>query len=523
MKISFLGATGTVTGSCYLLEHENTKFLVDCGMFQGGKALKELNYNDFPFNPTDIDFVLLTHAHIDHSGLLPKLVKLGFSGRIYTTNTSADLLEAMLPDSAHIQESEVERKNRKLERAGKELLEPIYTQNDALETLRLLQSFHYDEKFEPANHIWVNFHDAGHILGSAIVEIDYFENGEAKKMVFSGDLGSYDAAIVNDPATIAYADYVVMETTYGNRLHAPIKQTAHEKMMFLAATCQDTFNKGGNVIIPAFAVDRCQDLLLEFNAIIEEGLLKNCKIYVDSPLAVKATEIFDAHPECFDQETLDMIQKYGHSPFKNDNIVFSRTLEESMAINNIRSGAIIISASGMADAGRIKHHLKHNLWRPECTVIFAGYQGQGTLGRRLVEGEKIVRIHGEKIEVRANIITLKGYSAHGDSDELCRWLSEYEKMPQNIFLIHGEDDARATFAQTVSEKFGIIPEIPELGETFDLSMAKTVVEPQKIMQKIEADTPAGLFMDINFQVSQIAQNRDIDKLNKIKEFLKTLA
>jgi metallo-beta-lactamase family protein len=523
MKISFLGAAGTVTGSCYLLEHENSRFLVDCGMFQGTKKLKENNYAPFSFNPAEIDFVLLTHAHIDHSGLLPKLVKGGFRGAIYTTGATADLSSVMLPDSAHIQESEVERKNRKAARAGEKLLTPIYDTQDAYEAVQHLQSYEYEQTFSPAPGLHVTFLDAGHILGSAMAMLTYNEGGREKKLLFSGDIGRYDAAIVNDPAKIDSADYLVMETTYGNRLHHDEGMDWNAKQKFLAATINDTFKRGGNVVIPAFAVDRCQDILLELTVMMEEGLVKNCKIYVDSPLSVKATTIFDNHPEYFDEETLAIIKKYGRSPFKNPNIIYSQTAAESQAINNIKSRAIIISASGMADAGRIKHHLKHNLWRPECTVIFAGYQAEGTLGKRLISGEKLVRIHGEQIDVKANIVMLHGYSAHADYNELCRWLDGFGTLPKKIFLTHGEDDARAAFAETIHKRYGIIADVPQMGETFDLSLPiiKPVLEKQ--LPDISGIAPMLFYLNIQDMLARLARQNDLERLQKIHDYIVGLA
>lgn len=522
MKLTFLGAAGTVTGSCYLLEHAGSRFLVDCGMFQGSKKLKENNYAPFAFNPAEIDFVLLTHAHVDHSGLLPKLVKGGFRGPIYTTAATCDLAAVMLPDSAHIQESEVERKNRKAARAGEKLLTPIYDTQDAYNTVQRLKAREYGETFSPAEGIEVTFFDAGHILGSAMAMLQYTENGKPKKLLFSGDIGRYDAAIVNDPATIEAADYVVMETTYGNRLHHDENLDENAKKRFLAATINDTFNRGGNVVIPAFAVDRCQDLLLELTQLQNEGLIKNCNIYVDSPLAVKATEIFENHPEYFDAETHAIIEKYGRSPFKNANIIYSQTVAESQAINQIKSRAIIISASGMADAGRIKHHLKHNLWRPESTVIFAGYQAEGTLGRRLIEGEKLVRIHGEQIEVKAQIITLSGYSAHGDYNELSRWLSGFKQLPQKLFLTHGEDDARAAFAATVRQRFGLIAEIPTLGQTFDLALPTIKPVLQTKLPDTSAAEPMLLYLDVEDMLMLLARRGDGAKLQQVKAYLAEL-
>lgn len=521
MKITFLGAAGTVTGSCYLLEHAGAKFLVDCGMFQGNKKLKEHNYVPFAFNPAEIDFVLLTHAHIDHSGLLPKLVKHGFAGPIYTTSATCDLAAVMLPDSAHIQETEVERKNRKAARAGEPLLTPIYDMQDAYQAVHQLEAREYDHSFAPADGISVTFKEAGHILGSAMAMLQYTEGGKTKKLLFTGDIGRYDAAIVNDPAPIAAADYLVMESTYGNRLHHDHDIDWEAKKRMLAATINDTFKRGGNVVIPAFAVDRCQDLLLELTILQNEGLIGNCKIYVDSPLAVKATTIFDNHPEYFDAETKAIIEKYGKSPFKNANIVYSQTVQESQAINQIKSHAIILSASGMADAGRIKHHLKHNLWRPESTVIFAGYQAEGTLGRRLIEGDKLVRIHGEQIEVKANIVVLSGYSAHGDYEEMCRWLTGFNQLPQKIFLTHGEDEARAALAQTIMNRFGIVAQIPTLGEEFDLSLP-TIKPVLNTMPDTSAVEPTLLYLDIAEMLTRLTRKGDTAALQQVKNLLNDL-
>lgn len=522
MKLTFLGAAGTVTGSCYLLEHNGVRFLVDCGMFQGNKKLKQNNYVPFAFNPAEIDFVLLTHAHIDHSGLLPKLVKGGFAGPIYTTAATADLSAVMLPDSAHIQESEVERKNRKAARAGEPLLTPIYDMQDAFDTVHRLHSHEYEESFYPAPGITATFKDAGHILGSAMIMLEYTDGGKTKKLLFSGDIGRYDAAIVNDPAPIDSADYVVMETTYGNRLHHDHDIDREAKKKMLSATINDTFKRGGNVVIPAFAVDRCQDLLLELTILQNEGLIGNCKIYVDSPLAVKATTIFDNHPEYFDSETRTIIEKYGKSPFKNANIVYSQTVQESQAINQIKSHAIILSASGMADAGRIKHHLKHNLWRPESTVIFAGYQAEGTMGRRLIEGDKLVRIHGEQIEVKAKIVVLSGYSAHGDYEELCRWLGGYRQLPHKLFLTHGEDEARRAFAQTVFDRFGLVAEVPTLGDSFDLSLPTIKPVLHTTLPDTSAVEPTLLYLDITEMLTRLTRSGNMAALQQVKAVLTDL-
>lgn len=524
MKISFLGATGTVTGSCFLVEHKNTTFLVDCGLYQGNKELKERNYVSFMFPPEKIDFVLLTHAHIDHSGLLPKLYKEGFHGNIYTTNGTYDLCTVMLPDSAHVQEGEIERKNRKNARAGIPLLEPIYTVEDAEETCEHIIAKDYWEPFCPTPDVEISFQDAGHILGSAMATVKYYnEEGKAEKIIFTGDLGRYDHFIVKDPTPINEADYIVMETTYGNRLHNERYIDTEARRRQLAHIITSTFQAGGNVIIPAFAVDRCQDIIMEINGLIDDGLLPKTKVYVDSPLAVQATEIFSRHPECFDQNTRALMKKYGRSPLKTDNIVFSTTLEQSIAINQIKSGAIVISASGMAEAGRIKHHLKHNLWRPECTVIFAGYQAVGTLGRRLIDGEKVVKIHGEEINVKAKILFMEGYSAHADRDELIQWLGTAKQKPKAVFLVHGEDDARADFKKLVEDTYGYHTIIPTWGEVFNLEAKKTTVEVAgTIKPKVPEVVLSQLYFDINQQLSDLVRHHDIDSLQAINEVLQDI-
>ncbi|MDD2568205.1 MAG: MBL fold metallo-hydrolase [Clostridia bacterium] len=513
MQITFWGAARTVTGSCFLLEHEGHKFLVDCGMFQGNKALKQRNYSDFPFNPAEIDFVLLTHAHIDHSGLLPKLCKHGFKGNIWATEGTVDLCSVMLPDSAHIQESEVEQKNRRLLRAGQPTIEPIYTMEDAAKTLTLFKGIKYHQLVKPAENIEVVFYDAGHILGSSVIQIKYTEAGHEQIVVFSGDLGRYEHYILHDPDNIEKADYLVMESTYGIRFHEEEKSKED-----LAKIINDTFKRGGNVIIPAFAVDRCQDIIMHLNSLVEAGLMKQGSIYVDSPLSVKATDIFCDHPEYFDEDTKALAEKYGTCPLKTKNIIFSETTEDSIALNKVKSGAIIISASGMADAGRIKHHLRHNLWRPESTVLFVGYQAEGTLGRRLVNGEKIVRIHGEEIDVKAQIVALDGYSAHGDQTEMLKWLSNIKEKPQNIFLVHGEESAMGQFAEIISQKTGIATLIPEMGESYKLNDLAHFVEKQKLAIDESGDMME-LYLDINQQISQMMRAKEWQKLFDIKEFL----
>lgn len=517
MKISFFGAARTVTGSCYLLEHEQTKFLVDCGMFQGNKAIKEHNYGDFPFNPAAIDFVILTHAHIDHSGLLPKLYKNGFQGRIYTTTVTVALAEIMLPDSGYIQESEIERKNRKRARAGEPPLEPIYTVADAQAVQPLFTGVEYNSEFSPADNIRVVLRDAGHIFGSALAEIYYQENGASRKLVFTGDLGRNDQAIVRDPYLVTDADYLVMESTYGNREH---HGGMEEEMPRFTKIINDTTYRGGNVVIPAFAVDRTQDILYMLNEMQQKGMIHECPVYVDSPMAVRATEVFAAFPKYYDRLTTKLFHEEGRPPFMLKNLTCTRSVAESQQLNGVK-GAIIISASGMADAGRIKHHLKHNLWRQESSVVFFGYQAEGTLGRRLIDGETHVTIHGEEIDVKAQIHNMEGFSAHADKNEMLAWLRGFQRLPHKIFVTHGEENAAESFAALVAETFDVKTEVPRLGDVFDLAADAPFVER---VASFEARVRDGnLLADINTMLQQLTLQQDVEKLIRVRDYLKQIS
>jgi len=468
MKLTFLGASRQVTGSCFLVESDSLRFIVDCGMFQGGRTAEDLNRHFPRFDPEDIDFVLLTHAHIDHSGLLPRLCALGYRGPVYCTRATADLLGVLLPDSAFIQEKEAEWANyasRKTRQRRKSELAPLYTVTQAREVLKRLKGVGYDRETGPHPRVRVKFRDAGHILGSAILEVWLEEGGKTRKLVFSGDLGMPGRPVLNDPTPIESADVLLVESTYGNRLHKTLAETLDE----LAEAVNDTLSrKKGNVVIPAFAVGRTQELLLLLMDLVRQGRLpRNLAIFVDSPMAGSATEITLRHSDLMDDESRDLLRWFRSSP-DAPYLRVTEDAEDSMALNKIRQGAIIISASGMCDAGRIKHHLKFNLPRPECSVIIAGFQAEGTLGRRLVDGAKSVRIFREVIPVRADLYTLGGLSAHADRDALVAWLSRFRSPPGRTFVVHGEAETALGFADLIREGMGWKVEVPEMGASYTL-------------------------------------------------------
>lgn len=460
MRLTFLGAAMMVTGSSYLLESGDRKVLVDCGMFQGGKIISQLNRRQFAYRPSEVDAVILTHAHIDHSGLLPRLSNEGFRGSIYTSRVTTDLATIMLPDSAHIQEIDSEMLNRKGKRAGREVVSPLYTVDDAYSCLKQFSSVKFDEIVQITPGITARFRNAGHIFGSAIVEVWVEEDNKKTKLVFSGDLGQPNQPIIKDPEMIEEADYVIVESTYGDRIHDHT-----EKEDVLAKIINDTIKRGGNVVIPAFAVGRTQTLLYYLRNLLKEKKIPSVPIIIDSPMAISATDVFVRHPEEYDQETTSIIKDEKENPLRMPNLQFARSLDESKAINFLDEPAIIISASGMADAGRILHHLKHNLWRPEASVLLVGFQAQGSLGRRLVEGVKRVRIMGEEIRVSAQIHNLDGFSAHADKDQLLAWLAGFTKKPAAMFIVHGEQDMAVPFARTIDETFHVPAYIPQYGDT----------------------------------------------------------
>ena len=481
MKLTFLGATHEVTGSCYYLEACGQKILVDCGMEQGPDIFEN---KPIPANAADIDMVLLTHAHIDHSGKLPLLYKDGFRGQIISTPGTAQLCKIMLMDSANIQIFEAEWKNRKAARAGKPAVEPLYDLNDAQGAISCFVRFDYNEEKIIADGIRIRFTDAGHLLGSASIELWLREDGVEKKLLFSGDIGNINQPLICDPTYPVSADYVVMESTYGDRSHEMPVDYATE----LAKVIQRTFDRGGNVVIPSFAVGRTQEMLYFIRKIKEDHMVTGhdgFEVWVDSPLAVEATNIFrERMYSDFDEEAKELLNR-GINPIGFAGLKTSVTSEDSKNINFDPKPKVILSASGMCDAGRIKHHLKHNLWRPESTVLFVGYQAVGTLGRALLEGAAHVKLFGEEIEVRAEICRLQGISGHADNNGLLRWISSLESKPEMVFVTHGEDTVCELFKNRLMDQLGLEASAPYSGAVFDLAQGRYLLEAEPIPIKKE--------------------------------------
>ena len=538
MKVTFLGATKTVTGSNFLVEGAGKKFLVDCGMYQGAAEEEYENEAPFLFDVNEIDFVLLTHAHIDHSGRIPKLYNEGYRNKVIATKATCDLCALMLPDSGHIQEMEVEWKNRKRTRKGEKPLPPLYTAEDAAKCLEIFRPVSYDEIVEVAPDIQVRFNDAGHMLGSAIIEVWITENGETKKTVFTGDLGNNDIPLLSPPTMISDADYLVMESTYGNRLHI----RNDEKAQIFLDVVYETLEKGGTVVIPSFAVGRTQEILFELNQIKEKRndeefakkyqKLMSIPVYVDSPLAISATEVFRENMNLFNAETQKVISS-GDNPLEFPGLKFTRTAEESKALNAKEESAIIISASGMCEVGRIKHHLKHHLWDPNSTILFVGYQAPGTLGSKLVNGEKKVKIFGEEIAVNARIEYIEGYSGHADQEWLMNFVYSFTTPPKHIFLVHGEPEAQKELKEKIEENTNILVTIPDFGESYEFDeniemvgkAGKNVKERYLRLDVLERmNTLKEELEDMSTIVKEeyLDKNTDDSEILKIKDRLKEL-
>ena len=538
MKVTFLGATKTVTGSNFLVEGAEKKFLVDCGMYQGSAADEFENEAPFLFNVEDIDFMLLTHAHIDHSGRIPKLYNEGYRKEVIATKATCDLCSIMLPDSGHIQEMEAEWKNKKKERKGEDPVPPIYTAEDAAKSLEIFRPVQYNEIVDIDENIKVRFNDAGHMLGSSIIEVWITENGATKKIVFTGDLGNNDIPLLSPPTMISDADYLVMESTYGNRLH----MRNDDKAEIFLNVVYETLEKGGTVVIPSFAVGRTQEILYELNRIKDKKddeefskkyqKLMSVPVYVDSPLAISATEVFKENMNLFNEETQAIINE-GDNPLEFNGLKFTRTADESKALNASEESSIIISASGMCEVGRIKHHLKHHLWEPNSTILFVGYQAPGTLGRKLVDGEKKVKIFGEEIAVNARIEYIEGYSGHADQEWLMNFVYSFTTPPKHIFLVHGEPEGQKVLKQKLEENTNIPITIPDYGETYEIGeeiamIGKTENKARERYLRLEVLERMNTLKEELEDMSTIVKEEYLEKDNtdadiiKIKERLKEL-
>ena len=538
MKVTFLGATKTVTGSNFLVEGAGKKFLVDCGMYQGSAADEFENEAPFLFNIDEIDFMLLTHAHIDHSGRIPKLYNEGYRKDVIATKATCDLCSIMLPDSGHIQEMEAEWKNKKRERKGEKTIPPIYTAEDAAKSLEIFRPVQYNVIVDIDENIKARFNDAGHMLGSSIIEVWITENGETKKIVFTGDLGNNDIPLLSPPTMISDADYLVMESTYGNRLH----MRNDDKAEIFLNVVYETLEKGGTVVIPSFAVGRTQEILYELNRIKDKKddeefskkyqKLMSVPVYVDSPLAISATEVFKENMNLFNEETQAIINE-GDNPLEFNGLKFTRTADESKALNASEESSIIISASGMCEVGRIKHHLKHHLWEPNSTILFVGYQAPGTLGRKLVDGEKKVKIFGEEIAVNARIEYIEGYSGHADQEWLMNFVYSFTTPPKHIFLVHGEPEGQIVLKQKLEDNTNIPITIPDYGETYEIGdeiamIGKTENKARERFLRLEVLERMNTLKEELEDMSTIVKEEYLEKDNtdadiiRIKERLKEL-
>ena len=481
----FIGADHEVTGSCHYVEACGKRFIVDYGMEQGLNVYENV---DLPVNAGNLDFILLTHAHIDHSGLIPLLYAKGFRGKIYATRATTDLCEIMLQDSAHIQEFEAEWKNRKARRSGKPEVVPIYTMDDAINVMQYFVPCPYGRQIEVADGITIKFTDIGHLLGSSSIEVWLREADVEKKLVFSGDIGNFNQPLIKDPSYTREADYVIMESTYGDRYHGKHQDYVTE----LTNVIQRTFDRGGNVVIPSFAVGRTQEMLYFIRKIKADHMIQGhdgFPVFVDSPLAVGATTIFNEHhKDCFDEEAMELVNK-GINPITFPGLKLSITSEESKSINFDDRPKVIISASGMCDAGRIKHHLKHNLWRPECTVLFVGYQAIGTPGRALVEGAKEIKLFGEEIQVNAEIKVLPGVSGHADNEGLMEWAKAFEEKPKQVFVCHGEDTSCQVLTGRLEDELHYTAMAPYSGAVYDLKEAAFISCPEGVVIRKQETKP----------------------------------
>lgn len=513
MKIEFLGAAKIVTGSNYLITTDKWKFLIDCGLFQGGKEEEAMNEVAFKYDPGEIDFMFLTHAHIDHSGRIPYLVKKGYRSEIYATEATVDLCEIMLLDSANIQESDAEWENKRRIRSGKAPIEPLYTMEDAQRSLSYFRPCHYEEMIKVNDEISFRFTDAGHILGSSILELWIVENNETVKVVFSGDLGMPNKPLLKDPAFIKSADYLIMESTYGNSVHDDYAKSMDELIHIIDRVSE----RGGTVMIPSFAVGRTQELIYQLNNYYSKDTIhehQRIPIYIDSPMAIRATKAFMDNAYYFDDETKEIIRS-GDNIFEFPNLHYVNSVEESKALHRVNYPRVIISSSGMANAGRIRHHLKHGLWDERNSVVFIGYQAIGTLGRILLDGAEKVKLLGEEIAVKAEIFDLVGFSAHADEPMLLDWLNHFEKKPVKIFLTHGEEDESVPLAKTINEMFHIDTIVPSLNDEYSLNTTGRDLE-DKISKEDMEKTLYEDFRLIQDNMQNLSNRKELFDTEKMK-------
>ena len=501
MKVKLMGAARTVTGSCYIIEAAGRRFAVDCGLHQGNEEIEKRNWNTDIYDSSRIEFILVTHAHMDHAGLIPRLVQKGFRGRIYMTPCTGDLLKIMLLDSAHIQETEALWKSKRRLRHGETDIAPLYVQKDAMDAFPLFSTVTYNEPFSPFPGLTVVFRDAGHIIGAAMIELSLTEDGKQIHVVFSGDIGRPSQLIVRDPTIIKEADFLFMESTYGNRNHKDEGDSLNE----LAEAISYSYKRGQKVIIPAFAVERTQEMIYSLHLLSKDGRLPDIPVFVDSPLAIRATEIFRNCKKYMDEDTKRILEN-GDDPLQLPGLSYTQTTDESIAINKNEGPAIVISASGMANAGRIKHHLRHNLWREGASIVFVGFQAQGTPGRKIVDGARKVRIFNEDVAVRAKIFTINGFSAHAGQKQLMDWFGHFETRDLKLFLTHGEYAAQQELARAIKERFGAEAAIPEYLEEITLTpglQPEVITYPEKAEPRIDW---AYLLSDLEKRLSEI-QNR----------------
>ena len=462
MEIRFFGAAKTVTGSCYSLATGKKRILVDCGMFQGSKNLMKINYDRLPFNAKLYSALLLTHAHLDHCGRIPKLVKEGFKGKIYCTSATKDIAEIVMLDSAKVNRNDVESENRRRQRMGLPPRNPIYTEDDVEKAMKLFRTINYETSFQPCEGINATLYDAGHILGSAIIELKVNEGGKETTIVFSDDIGQNSTPIINDTVHLNKADYIFIESTYGDTIHPPIEKRKQK----LLDVILKAYKHHGKIIIPCFAVERTQELLYDLNELVEKNLIPRIKVYVDTPMGIRVTEVFKKHYSLYNKRITDLI-KSGDNPFSFPGLEYTMNVRDSIKLNNLHEPCIIIAGSGMCTGGRIKHHIKHNIWNKNNTILFVGYQAKGTLGYYIKKGEKRIRLLGTEVVVKANIESIDSFSAHADYRKLLNLLKFFNPKPKKVFIVHGEEEAMLSFAKKV-EKLGLKTKIPEMGERINL-------------------------------------------------------